>query len=75
MRPWRRDINTVLGAMDEQIEWHLAEHHPLWPGKAFLPEIYDGFRDGKCVRWQSYADTWQIARVLNFTPELDGSVT
>ena len=115
------DINTVLGAMDEQIEWHMAERHPLWPGKAFvgpqavlkglfarLPQVYDGFRidlqrivalgdtvlvearyrgkekvtgqdldaqvahvwdlrDGKCVRWQAYVDTWQIAQVLNFT--------
>jgi ketosteroid isomerase-like protein len=118
------DINAVLGAMDEQIEWHLPEHHPLWPGKAFvgpqavleglfarLPEAYDGFRidiqrivglgdtvlvearyrgkgkvtgqdlgaqaahvwdfrDGKCVRWQGYVDTWQIAQVLNSTPQL-----
>lgn len=29
------DINTVLGALDEQIEWHQAEHNPYWPGKAF----------------------------------------
>jgi uncharacterized protein len=118
------DINAVLGAMDEQIEWHLPEHHPLWPGKALvgpqavleglfarLPEVYDGFRidlqrivglgdtvlvearyrgkgkvtdqdldaqaahvwdfrDGKCVRWQAYVDTWQIAQVLNSTPQL-----
>ncbi|MDQ4010098.1 MAG: nuclear transport factor 2 family protein [Actinomycetota bacterium] len=116
------DINTVLGALDEQVEWHLAEHHPLWPGKAFvgpqavleglfapLTQVYDGFRidiqrivalgdtvlaevryrgkgkvtgqdldaqaahvwdcrDGKCVRWQGYVDTWQTARVLNSTP-------
>lgn len=118
----KEDISTVLGALDEQVEWHLPEHHPLWPGKAFvgpqavleglftqLPQIYDGFRidiqrivglddtvlvesryrgkgkvtgqdldaqaahvwdfrDGKCVRWQSYVDTWQIAQVVNFTP-------
>ncbi len=25
------DINTVLGALDEQVEWHLPEHRPLWP--------------------------------------------
>lgn len=116
------DIDAVLGVMDEQIEWHLAEHHPLWPGKAFvgpqavlegllvpLTQIYIGFRidikrivglgdtvlvearyrgkgkvtgldldaqaahvwdfrDGKCVRWQSYMDTWQVVRVLNSTP-------
>ncbi|MGH3922919.1 MAG: nuclear transport factor 2 family protein [Pseudonocardiaceae bacterium] len=116
------DINTVLGALDEQVEWHQAEHSPYWPGKALvgpqavlegviarLPQDYDGFRidvqrivglgdtvlvemryrgkgkvtgqdldaqvahvwdcrDGKCVRWQQYVDTWQLARVLNFTP-------
>jgi ketosteroid isomerase-like protein len=116
------DINTVLSAMDEQIEWHLPEHHPLCPGKALvgpqavveghltrLPQLYDGFRidvqriaglgdtvlvemrirgkgkvtgqdldaqaahvwdfrDGKCMRWQEYMDTWQVARVLNSTP-------
>ncbi len=116
------DINTVLGALDEQVEWHMAEHSPHWPGKAFvgpqavleglfarLPQVYDGFRidlqrivglgdtvlvearyrgkgkvtgqdldaqaahvwdfrDGKCVRLQEYEDTWQKARVENFTP-------
>jgi ketosteroid isomerase-like protein len=30
------DINTFLRTMDEQVEWHLPEHHPLWPGKAFV---------------------------------------
>ncbi|MGH3787444.1 MAG: nuclear transport factor 2 family protein [Pseudonocardiaceae bacterium] len=116
------DINTVLDVLDEQVEWHLAEHHPFWPGKALVgpqavlegliarfPQVYDGFRidvqrivglgdtvlvevryrgkgkvtgqdldaqaanvwdfrDGKCVRWQGYVDTWQVARVLNSTP-------
>lgn len=51
------DINTVLGALDEQVEWHLPENHPFWPGKALvgpqavleglfarLPQVYDGFR-------------------------------
>src|SRR5206468_10679452 len=110
------DIDTFLDALDEQIEWHLPEHHPLWPGKEFvglqavleghltrLSQVYDGFRidiqrivgladtvlvemrcrgkgkttgqdldvqaahiwdfrDGKCVRWQEYVDTWQLAR-------------
>jgi uncharacterized protein len=30
------DINTVLGALDEQVEWNEAEHVPYWPGKAFV---------------------------------------
>jgi ketosteroid isomerase-like protein len=30
------DINTFLGMLDEEVEWHLPEHHPLWPGKAFV---------------------------------------
>jgi ketosteroid isomerase-like protein len=30
------DINTFIDVLDEQIEWHLPEHHPLWPGKAFV---------------------------------------
>jgi ketosteroid isomerase-like protein len=30
------DINTVLSAMDEQIEWHLPEHRFLWPDKALV---------------------------------------
>jgi uncharacterized protein len=116
------DINTFIDVLDEQIEWHLPEHHPLWPGKAFvgpqavveghlarISQVYDGFRidfqrivalgdtvlaemrcrskgkvtgqdldvqaaqvwdlrDGKCVRWQEYADTWQLAREMTFTP-------
>ncbi|MCA1822328.1 MAG: hypothetical protein LC644_11445 [Pseudonocardia sp.] len=23
------DINTFIDALDEQIEWHLPEHHPM----------------------------------------------
>lgn len=115
------DIDTFLDALDEQVEWHLPEHHPLWPGNALVgpqavleghlarvAEIYDGFRidlqwvaalgdtvlvemrcrgrgkvtgqdldvqaaqiwdlrDGKCVRWQEYLDTWQLAREMNST--------
>ena len=115
------DVNTFLDTLDGQVEWHLPEHHPLWPGKAFVgpqavleghlarvAEIYDGFRidiqrvaalgdtvlvemrcrgrgkvtgqdldvqaaqiwdlrDGKCVRWQEYLDTWQLAREMNPT--------
>ncbi|MEV7522148.1 nuclear transport factor 2 family protein [Streptomyces sp. NPDC091371] len=116
------DFDTVLGALDEQVEWNEAEHGPYWPGKAFigpqavaegvfaripqdfnvfrievqrivglgdtvLAEVrYHGtakatsrnfnaqaahvwdFRAGKCVRWQQYVDTWQIAHVTDFTP-------
>ncbi len=116
------DINAFLGVLDQQVEWYLPEHHPLWPGKAFVGpqavleghlarvgEVYDGFRidlqrivglgdtvlaemrcrgkgrttgqdldvqtaqvwevrDGKCVRWQEYLDTWQLAREMNATP-------
>lgn len=116
------DLDTVLGALDEQVEWNEAEHAPYWPGKAFMgpqavaegvfariPQDFDDFRidvqrivglgetvlaevryhgtvkatgrnldaqvahvwdfrAGKCVRWQQYADTWQIAHVTNFTP-------
>lgn len=53
----RGDINTFLGALDDEVEWCLPEHHPLWPGKALLgpqavleghlarvPEVYDDFR-------------------------------
>ncbi len=115
------DISTVLGVLDDQVEWHLPEHHPLWSGKALvgpqavledhlvrLPQLYDGFRieverivglgdtvlaemrirgqgkvtgedldaqaahvwdfrDGKCVCWQEYMDTWQTVRVLGST--------
>ena len=27
------DVNTFLDTLDGQVEWHLPEHHPLWPGK------------------------------------------
>jgi len=53
----RGDVPAVLGAMDEQIEWHEAEHITYWPGGPFvgpqavlegviarIPEDYDGFR-------------------------------
>jgi len=117
----KRDIVTFLDTLAEHVEWHLPEHHPLWPGKAFvgpqavleghltrMSEIYDGFRidlqriaalgdtvlvemrcrgrgkvtgqdldvqaaqiwdlrDGKCVRWQEYLDTWQLSREMNTT--------
>ncbi|MBV8992114.1 MAG: nuclear transport factor 2 family protein [Pseudonocardiales bacterium] len=55
--PAKGDIVTFLDTLDEQVEWHLPEHHPLWSGKAFVgpqavleghlarvAEIYDGFR-------------------------------
>lgn len=32
-----------------------------------VAHVWD-FRDGKCVRWQQYSDTWQFAQVMNFRP-------
>ncbi|MCA1822329.1 MAG: nuclear transport factor 2 family protein [Pseudonocardia sp.] len=32
-----------------------------------VAQVWD-LRDGKCVRWQEYADTWQLAREMTFTP-------
>ena len=30
------DVPTVLGAMDEKIEWHEAEHWAYWPGGPYI---------------------------------------
>jgi uncharacterized protein len=32
----RGDVATVLGAMDERIEWYEAEGNPWHPGHAFV---------------------------------------
>lgn len=32
----RGDIEAVLEALDENVEWHLAEHHPYWPGRPMV---------------------------------------
>jgi ketosteroid isomerase-like protein len=120
----RGDIQPLLDILDENVEWHEAEHVPYWPGGPFvgpqailegvvarLPQDFEGFtthvqrivgcgdtvltearytatvketgkqldaqvahvwdfRDGKVVHWQQYADTWQIAEVTGFTPQL-----
>ena len=31
----RGDVETVLGLLSENIEWHEAENSPFWPGRAF----------------------------------------
>jgi ketosteroid isomerase-like protein len=118
------DIETILGTMDEKIEWHEAEHVTYWPGGAFvgpqavlegvfarIPQDFENFRvevqrvvgcgdtvlvearykadvakgsgqpldaqvahiwdfrDGKCVKWQQYTDTWQFAQATAVTPQ------
>ncbi len=52
----RGDVAAVLGVLDENVEWHEAEHIPYWPGGPFvgpqavldgvlarIPQDYDGF--------------------------------
>jgi ketosteroid isomerase-like protein len=52
----RGDVAVLLGALDEKVEWHEAEHVPYWPGGAFIgpqavlegviariPNDFDGF--------------------------------
>ena len=52
----RGDVGSVLGILDENIEWHQAEHATNWPGGAFvgpqavvdgvfarIPQDFDGF--------------------------------
>jgi uncharacterized protein len=52
----RGDVGSVLGILDENIEWHQAEHVTSWPGGAFvgpqavvegvfarIPQDFDGF--------------------------------
>jgi uncharacterized protein len=51
------DVNAVLEAQDENVEWYVAEHSPYHPGKAFvgrqavlegvlarIPQDFEGFR-------------------------------
>ena len=50
------DLRPVLGILDQNVEWHEAEHATFWPGGAFvgpqavvdgvfarIPEDFDGF--------------------------------
>jgi ketosteroid isomerase-like protein len=30
------DITKLLGALDDKVEWHEAEHVPYWPGGPFV---------------------------------------
>jgi ketosteroid isomerase-like protein len=52
----RGDVPGVLGLLDENVEWHEAEHIPYWPGGPFrgpqavlegvmarIPQDFDGF--------------------------------
>jgi ketosteroid isomerase-like protein len=52
----RGDIQPLLDILDENVEWHEAEHVPYWPGGAYvgpqavlenvfgrLPQDFDGF--------------------------------
>ena len=66
---FRIDVERIVGLGDTV----LVEMRIRGQGKvtgedldAQAAHIWD-FRDGKCVRWQEYMDTWQTARVLDST--------
>lgn len=59
----KKDIDTVLGVLDEQVEWNLPEHHPLWPGKALVgPQAVLGglFAEGLFARIPHVYDDFRI---------------
>ena len=55
----RGDIQTVLDAMDPQIEWNEAEHITFWPGHAFVGP--DAVVQGVFMRiGEFFGDTFRI---------------
>jgi len=125
----RGDIGTVLGMLDANVEWRMADHHVYATGGpiigpeavvqavfARIPQDFDGFtvdvqriigcgdtvvaevryrgtsktsgktldaqaahvfdfRDGRCVRYQQYADTWHFADVTGVVPDLEAAAS
>jgi uncharacterized protein len=64
-------VERIVGCADTvvaQVRYHATARATGRALEAQAAHIFD-FLDGKCVRYQHYADTWQFAEVTGLAPE------